>query len=175
MEKKPGRKLIEVDVDELLELYESGLSLMQIANQLGVSETLVYRRLKDQPLYNARKTESQIDNKMLLDLYNSGLTTQQVADKLGIGRSTAIKHLQRNPEYKPRIQRFAKSINMATEERMEKINEQIEEMNSHSLTLMASIVEHCDLVQITDLLYEIALLPASYKKTIIDSMNHLSR
>lgn len=107
------------DKENLLMMYESGMSLWEIGNHLGVSETLVYNKLKDHPLYEARSQKAQVDSEQLLKLYNSGMTTSQIAEKLGIGNTTVKKYLKKNPKYISR--RYQKEqLKIPKEKRREK-------------------------------------------------------
>lgn len=171
MKGKTGRKAIDIDPDEMLLLYESGMSLMKIAKKIGVSETFVLQRLKKHPLYQARKRASiieKVDKDELLEMYNSGLSQKQIADKLGFSQCTVRKFLSRNPKYK------AKN-SISPEERLGNINEQLEVMDTYSLTLIANILDDCDIIQVSEVLGEIALLPESSLKKVINILMYLTK
>lgn len=71
---------------EVVRLYDTGLSLRQVARQLGVSTKYVYTRLirAGHERRPARTPEKQVDVTEIVRLYDSGLSIADVADRLGV-------------------------------------------------------------------------------------------
>lgn len=99
-----GKALAEADVVRIVELYEAGFSLGEIAALVFVSRQTALRYLqlrgvKMRPrggwAYNKDRV-SHADQDMTVFLYdNLGWTTNEVAEHLGISTSTVIHRLKR--------------------------------------------------------------------------------
>jgi DNA-binding CsgD family transcriptional regulator len=95
---KSKRNLVSQDNrKEILELWESGISNIDISYQLGIKYHTVYLYTKNLPVVsnkqkNTRKiSEGTIDR--IYELHKEGLKPQKIADHLKIGRTTVNRYL----------------------------------------------------------------------------------
>ena len=81
----------------LTELYQSGMGIAAIAQQLGCHPTTVARRLKSTGTKLRRQGAacSQFSTLQMVSLYIEGLTAREIAEKLGCKRSTVAGRLHR--------------------------------------------------------------------------------
>lgn len=94
---------VPCDVATATELYESGLTLMEIAGRLGCSWMTVQRRLVAAGVEirkqgrRGKGNEAKNDAMMpqILELHNQGLSDYEIASRLGIGRDAINKRLRK--------------------------------------------------------------------------------
>lgn len=94
---------VPCDVATATELYESGLTLMEIAGRLGCSWMTVQRRLVAVGVEirkqgrRGKGSEAKNDAMMqqILELHEQGLSTYKIAEQLGIGRDAINKRLRK--------------------------------------------------------------------------------
>jgi transposase len=76
--------------DEIVELYQSGLSYRQTAKKVGFSQHAVLkvlRRKEIKPRHEASRSLLSKDQHLeVVDLYKNGLTGDEIADKYNVGR-----------------------------------------------------------------------------------------
>ena len=94
---------VPCDVVTATELYERGLTLMEIGERLGCSWMTVQRRLVAAGVEirkqgrRGKGTEAEDDAlvSQILELHNQGLSTYKIAEQLGIGRDAIYKRLHK--------------------------------------------------------------------------------
>jgi DNA-binding CsgD family transcriptional regulator len=91
-------------VEKIVELYEEGKTLQQIANYCEVSLTSIYNRLKRSGVTMRRssfprtpKTRQALRDKMN-QLRAQGLTYKKIAESVGVSHRTVRRYLKANPE-----------------------------------------------------------------------------
>ena len=82
----------EINLEEIKEMYENGLSCPKIAKQLGVSTVLIYSRLKLAGVTNMKeigyeRERIQIDNDIVLQYLVEDKSFKEVISLLGVGRN----------------------------------------------------------------------------------------
>lgn len=87
-------KRIYIDINDLLKLYNSGMSGEQLANHFGVGKTTICRRLAEIGIHIERVRG--IDIQKLIRLYNSGMSINQLARRFHTTRRTIDKRLKDN-------------------------------------------------------------------------------
>jgi IS30 family transposase len=90
----PSQRL-DIDRDDVVELIEQGLTVFQIAAELGCGHTTVERRLTAFGLSTRRRRNLPIDKRELTRLVRAGWTQTQMADHFGCGPSTIDRRLRR--------------------------------------------------------------------------------
>jgi transposase-like protein len=112
-----GRPKIIVDSAAIVKLYQSGLSIAGVANELGVSSGTIARRLKpfgiarDCGSANRGKKFSEDHRKHMreaqarkiahwdlasaIDLYRSGMSAREAGGAFGISESAMLRHLKK--------------------------------------------------------------------------------
>lgn len=83
--------------DRLLELYSSGLTQVEIAEQLGVLQVSVSYWMKKFGILVRKKPKTKLESldvPTLVDLYDSGQTVEQLATSVGCGTSFMNKVLR---------------------------------------------------------------------------------
>lgn len=80
-----------LDTQEVVSMYESGMSGTKVAEELGVTSAAVYYHLRKAGVDTSRG----VDADRAAELYESGMTTPEVADELGVAISTIHYHLKK--------------------------------------------------------------------------------
>lgn len=81
-----------LDTDEVVELYEGGMSGLEVGDELGVTSAAVYHHL-DKAGVETR--QSGIDDEDLVELYvDEEMTMEEVAEELGCATSTVSYRLR---------------------------------------------------------------------------------
>jgi hypothetical protein len=85
-----------MDTEEIVNLYNSGLSCSDISKLDGRCETIIYNILKDNVKIRSRSEANKIfPDFLLVGLYNLGLSTSQIGELLGIHQSTVSKRFKK--------------------------------------------------------------------------------
>jgi predicted DNA-binding protein YlxM (UPF0122 family) len=94
-------RLAPFDVNEAFRLYESGMTLKQIAKHFNVTRQAVHCRVIKLPNYYVvkRRTEPSFDVKEALHLYKGGMTLQGVANHYKISSKVVHYQFRKLPEY----------------------------------------------------------------------------
>lgn len=93
------RSLSEEAVDSLIEKYNSGLSVGDLAAEFSVTKSMVYARFKarDVPLRGGRQRKvltSKEDLQTVVELYESGQTMKSIARRMGVNEITVRARLR---------------------------------------------------------------------------------
>lgn len=88
----------------MADLYESGMTVQEVATELECSHTTVKQALDEHGIEVRRKTFSEEEQRRIVKLYESGLTQQEVAEKIGCSLET-VRQVRRKHGVKVR-QRF---------------------------------------------------------------------
>ncbi len=90
-----ARQLRKDEQDQLIELYESGQTMIQLACTFRVHRTTVAQHLRDHGVIirDIAMTDRQIDE--AVRLYESGLSFVNVGARLGFNASTVTTHIKR--------------------------------------------------------------------------------
>ena len=91
-------KLTPEDRAKIVELYNSGMTQQQIADQYSVSRSaisliLIKARVETRPGNESSLDEDDI--RQISEMYNRGMTQQQIADQYSAGQSTIFKILKK--------------------------------------------------------------------------------
>jgi predicted DNA-binding protein YlxM (UPF0122 family) len=139
----PTKGLSEVEVDKMVELYELGFSLSEVAELTYASVAAVHKHIRRRGVkmrpkggwaYNKRRVpHGQLQLTVLL--YKTGHSTQQIADQLGITSSTVRHRLQiMGVPIRSKSEGLALSWKNGRRRRgMDKKNALMEELNQGSL------------------------------------------
>ena len=93
-------KKIEIDVNRFKLLYESDLSLQEIADKMGVSLTTLRNKLKLLKWKRSAKTRKiKLNIKKIEELRKIGLSREDIIKKLKISRETLIRFEKENGIY----------------------------------------------------------------------------
>lgn len=74
---------------EMIKLYKKGLTLHEVASRLGVSQTTVYRKLKERDISTNKVTDEMVDK--WVELYQEGKTQKEIAEKYDVSQSTVSR------------------------------------------------------------------------------------
>lgn len=76
--------------DEIVNLYNSGVSVSEIASRLGASVPTIYNVVRDarDSGANLAPRKRKADKRAIVDLYNSGVGVSEIASRLGVSVST---------------------------------------------------------------------------------------
>ncbi|UCG02431.1 MAG: hypothetical protein JSW11_00265 [Candidatus Heimdallarchaeota archaeon] len=81
-------------IENIIELYENGLSCAEIAQIIGCSATKIYIILrKSNKTRNRSEANKIFPDFIFISLYNLGLSASQVGRLLGVNSSTVVKRL----------------------------------------------------------------------------------
>jgi transcriptional regulator with XRE-family HTH domain len=88
---------------EALALYKEGLTLAEIADRLGVSLTLVWRRLRGVDGLPARRRgrRPMPIAEPALALHKQGLRLEEIAARLGVSTALVFRRIKDFPDYVP--------------------------------------------------------------------------
>ncbi|MBE6449950.1 MAG: hypothetical protein E7013_04610 [Alphaproteobacteria bacterium] len=93
------RKL-QIDLIKLKSLYETDISLADIAKSMGISLVSLRNKIKELGWKRQRKSlKIKLNIKKIEELQRIGLTTEQILQKLKISRTTLIKFEKENGLY----------------------------------------------------------------------------
>lgn len=84
---------LSVDTDNLVSLYQSGKTVKEVAEILGIGKTTVCRRLRDAGI-KTRGVRLELDVDKILALYNSGKSVKAIAKEIGADRPAVIRRLK---------------------------------------------------------------------------------
>ncbi len=103
------------DKDDLLEMYQSGMTAPELATKYRVCAATIRNRLKMTGKYQPRKggkpgrhshkTAHLPDNETLLELYNDGKSHRQLADEYNVSAWIIQKRVKATGKYVPRKRR----------------------------------------------------------------------
>lgn len=84
----PINKHKGIDREQVMELYQSGMSISGIARELGCSDNTIYHYLEKLGLYKIgdRKSKNDALVPQILELHHQGMSDYQIADATGISR-----------------------------------------------------------------------------------------
>lgn len=97
-----ARKLLRSELERVRELYQKGVGVQQIAEQLGVDRETIRRNLRDAgvPPRSRGLTDEQIDEAVLL--YQAGQSLVRIGERLGVDACTVKRRLlQRGVTMRP--------------------------------------------------------------------------
>lgn len=92
------KKLSSDQIKEIINLYQSGISPLQIGNKIGIANNSVTRILRKQGI-ERNQAFSRIDKnqtKQIIDDYLSGISSEHIALKMKINGSTVCRVLKKN-------------------------------------------------------------------------------
>lgn len=82
---------------QIIELHEQGRTQREIADELGIAKSGVWKRLKEHGHIDEAKTQREQDRaartNQIIDLRNQGLTAIEIAEQMGCATTTVYKHL----------------------------------------------------------------------------------
>lgn len=97
-------KRLPFTIDDIIDLYMSGLTIKNVAKELGCSPATIDQRCRKanvrlsdlRPVVHnkTRKSKITLDHKMLKSRYRSGETKQSIADDLGVHINIVIRELE---------------------------------------------------------------------------------
>lgn len=90
---KPLRRLSPDEVQDLLNRYQSGETMVQIGDRYGINRRTVSTYLQKAGLHSRHQTMDDEKIARSIDLYNSGLSLVAVGAQLGIDRATVRRAL----------------------------------------------------------------------------------
>lgn len=85
---------MDIDLDNLVFLYNSGVSCDKIAKDLGLAHNTVYRRLREMGVV-LKGVRLDIDVDTLIKLHESGIHVKQLAEMFGISRKTITNRFKK--------------------------------------------------------------------------------
>lgn len=88
------RRLDEVEVALICQLYQDGQTVYEVADALGISRQRVSTVLKTAGVYLRRNSPSPEQVGEMARLYEQGLSLVQVGERLGFNDGTVWRHLQ---------------------------------------------------------------------------------
>lgn len=80
--------------DRILALYRGGLTQKEIANELRIGSTSVYRAIRAAGASGAHRERAQLRSAEIVARYNEGLGPTAIAQSLGVARSSVNKILK---------------------------------------------------------------------------------
>ena len=86
-------KRTPIDADDLRRLYDERLTIKEIADRLGSSPSVIWRRLGELGLSGERR--HWIDSAEVVALYNSGRSVKALAGQFGVSRQVIDRRLKR--------------------------------------------------------------------------------
>jgi DNA-binding CsgD family transcriptional regulator len=82
------------EIDQIVILYNGGVTVRDIAKQFNCNRKTISRKLKQRGVSVMQsKLMKQANAKEIINLYQSGLTTAQIADKYGVSVSSVMRLL----------------------------------------------------------------------------------
>lgn len=89
------RRNIELPIDEIVELYESGLTTAEIGEMFGCSYTTVNRRLKSAGVeLRSVGVKRKFDLNRIVDLYDGGMSANAIDCYLGCSHGVVSRYLR---------------------------------------------------------------------------------
>lgn len=88
------RRLDEVDVALICQLYQDGQTVYEVAAEIGISRGRVSTVLKKAGIYLRRNSPTPEQIAEMARLYNQGLSLVRVGEQLGFNDGTVWNHLR---------------------------------------------------------------------------------
>ena len=92
-------KKIKLPIEEIISYYQSGMTLIQLAEKYGVSKSTVRERLKENEVkIRSSRSMKRIDLPIeeIISEYQSGLSINKLADKYGVNFNTIWRRIKEN-------------------------------------------------------------------------------
>ena len=98
--RRRSRRFTQPELDDMVEAYQAGERIIDIADRLDVHRGTVIRTLREQgvPKYSGWTENTTVE---AVRLYEEGLSTSEVADRLGRPQSTVWWHLKQAITLRP--------------------------------------------------------------------------
>ena len=91
--KRRGRKPREIDVEQVIQMRESGIALHTISRQLGVHHVRLVELMRDKAPHLQRRSNA-VDAADVLRLHAEGLTQAQIAAELGCSEVSVHRRIK---------------------------------------------------------------------------------
>lgn len=88
------RKIPHIDVNYIIDRYNSGATIREIATELGVGCTTISRRLKSNGVVITDRRVIDLDVTEIVARYNSGESIKKLAEAYNVSRSVIRKRLE---------------------------------------------------------------------------------
>jgi len=85
-------KLTDLNIDHILNLYDSGMTGNEIADLLGVGDNTIYRRLREAGA-TLRDRRIPLDDAAIVEAYEAGGSVKALAEKQGVSRNVIARVL----------------------------------------------------------------------------------
>ncbi|MDY6063029.1 MAG: helix-turn-helix domain-containing protein [Erysipelotrichaceae bacterium] len=99
---RPYKKLNENDISKIENLKSKGLSIRQIAVEMNVNYSTIFRRINSNKIAN-KLPRNSLDIKLIeqiIDLKSQGLKLKDIAERVGCSVQTVIKYVHINNKNK---------------------------------------------------------------------------
>lgn len=88
------RRLTPTEASRLIERYEAGATVYELATQFAISRTTVARKLRVSGVATRGRSPCKDEVDQMVELYNTGLTLAAVGQRLGFAARTVQYHVQ---------------------------------------------------------------------------------
>ena len=83
----------DVEIDNMVQLYESGESISALGRRYGCSNPTITKRLRDRGI-EIRHQDVTVDVDALIELYNSGVSVKALAKRFECSRDVIVRRLE---------------------------------------------------------------------------------
>ena len=91
-----NRKRADFDEKKMVEEFNNGVAVTDIAKMLGVSATTIWRRIEEMQVKRTMEIEKRIDKKRCIEMLRNGSTNEEIATEFQCSATTIKRFLKKN-------------------------------------------------------------------------------